>query len=176
MINKLITFLENNNRNIENCRICDLSIDKQKQQYHRNFAVHHINGNKKDNRINNIIILCSFCHYSIHFPTIPKAIELIKIKASQRLLNKSWEEVFGKEKAERMKRNIAIRNKEINWNLGKPKSEEHKRKMSEAFEGKTYEEIYGKDVAKMKKEKHSKFMKEFWKTKERNKLGQFVSK
>lgn len=49
--------LKENNRKIDECQIC-----KDKNNLH----IHHINGNKSDNRIRNLCIICCFCHHSIH--------------------------------------------------------------------------------------------------------------
>ena len=49
--------LKESNKNTEHCQICK---DKTKTQ------VHHINGNSKDNKIQNLGVVCSYCHHAIH--------------------------------------------------------------------------------------------------------------
>jgi len=71
--------------------------------------------------------------------------------------NKTWEELYGKEKAKQMKKNLA---EQTRIKFSKPKSEKHKQKISEYNQkyraGKSWEEIYGKEKAKLMKEKYLK--------------------
>jgi len=50
------TLLKSGKR-IDQCQICKEVIKTQ---------IHHINGNKKDNKINNLGVVCNYCHYAIH--------------------------------------------------------------------------------------------------------------
>ena len=49
--------LKKSNKNTEYCQICK---DKSKTQ------IHHVNGNPKDNKIQNLGVVCSYCHFAIH--------------------------------------------------------------------------------------------------------------
>jgi len=49
--------LKESKKDIVYCQICK---DKSKTQ------IHHINGNPKDNKIQNLGVVCSYCHFAIH--------------------------------------------------------------------------------------------------------------
>jgi hypothetical protein len=115
----LKNLLIKNNIDLFTCRIC--------QDNSKKIHIHHIDGNVENNHLNNLAVLCSYCHFAIHFK--PNSL---------------------------LQRNLGNK-----WNKDREFTIEHKKNLSKAFQNKTYEEIYGEEVAKNKKEKHSKFMKEF---------------
>lgn len=128
----LRNFLIGNQINVSSCRICK---EENIKPY-----IHHLDGNKLNNSLFNLAVLCFYCHFAIHF-----------------------------------KPNLLIkRNKTIIKELitGKSKSEEHKRKMSLAKKGKTYEEIYGNNGI-IKAKNQSVLMKTIVNNYKRNDLGRF---
>ena len=100
---------------------------------------------------------------------------------------------FGKHSEETKRKISEARKGQIPWNKGKYLSEEIRKKMSEAkkgkmpknikiltnwtkkFEGKTYEEIYGKEKAEKIKEKVSKNNAKIWLGKKRPEIGNKIS-
>lgn len=50
------------------CRLC--------KKYDR-LHIHHIDGNRKNNRLNNLVALCSHCHNYIHKTNLDKAIDKV---------------------------------------------------------------------------------------------------
>jgi hypothetical protein len=190
--NQLKQILEKNGKDISRCRICKMTNIENKSQYERSLSIHHIDGNKKNNNVGNIIPICSFCHFAIHHSNNK---------------GRSYKERFGEEKAERvsqiMRKNNAhywkdkIRPKEtrkkmseahlgnISGMKGKHHSKEAKQKMSKNLKGKlcqeerekrrkifilrnlsnkgkSYKEIYGIKKANEIQLKHSQNKKDYW--------------
>ena len=62
------------------CRLCDEGVYK----YHRH--THHIDGNNKNNILNNLVILCAKCHKNIHnkqFTVRANTLEELKSKFNE---------------------------------------------------------------------------------------------
>lgn len=48
------------------CQCCQKTNEQSILINHRSLAVHHINGNTKNNTLDNLITLCGECHKSLH--------------------------------------------------------------------------------------------------------------
>lgn len=79
--------------------------------------------------------------------------EKTKRKMSKVRRNKTWEEIFGKEKAKTMKEEMSENTKKM-W-----EDEEHRKKMSEIRKGKSYEELYGEEKGQELRKKRSETKK-----------------
>lgn len=64
--------LKDNGVNINKCASCGILKERTKRM-----CIHHINGNHADNRIGNLIALCSKCHLSIHLSKEKKPIKCL---------------------------------------------------------------------------------------------------
>ena len=76
-----------------------------------------------------------------------------KEKSRKRLKGKKYEEIYGEEKAIKIKKKMSISQQ------GRIQSEETRKKISEAQKGRTYEDIYGEEKAQEIKGKISKALK-----------------
>jgi hypothetical protein len=112
--------------------------------------VHHINGNKSDNRMENLQIVSSKEHVRIHRKGIPRTIEVRK---------KISEGNKGKIVSEETKRKISESNKGISKNLGRKHTEKTKKKISLSHVG-------NKDSIETRNKK-SESAKKAWKKRKR---------
>lgn len=48
------------------CQICNLSQEENLRKYRKKLNVHHIDGNKTNDKLDNLISLCNKCHSKVH--------------------------------------------------------------------------------------------------------------
>ena len=106
----------------------------------RSYEIHHIDGNKENNDLNNLMCISIEEHYLIHYQQKDyAACNLI----ADRLGNISF---YGWNHSEEIKRKISEANK------GKVLTEEHKRKLSELKKGKSLSEDHKRKMRKSRSE------------------------
>lgn len=146
----LLRLLGRMNIDISTCRICKCQ-DKR-------MNVHHIDGNHLNNKLNNLAIVCTFCHFAIHDNISKRE-------------GKSYEEIYGIERANEIKNKMVENhvgmsgkkwNKEQKINMSKKIKkvweDEYFRKNHKKGgfpKGKSYDEYYGKKRADRIREKMS---------------------
>ena len=64
---------QDNGKDLNTCEICKWIedknipvIDKEKKSKSKRMCVHHTDGNRNNNKIQNLNVLCYFCHFAIH--------------------------------------------------------------------------------------------------------------
>jgi hypothetical protein len=110
-----------------------------KDQLGRSYEIHHIDGNRKNNELSNLIYVSMEDHYKIHLYQkdyeaafiIAQKINL-RLEESIHINQKMAETKKGKKLSEETKRKISEAHK------GKKHSEETKRKIGEAHQGKKH--------------------------------------
>jgi hypothetical protein len=95
----LRNFLIKNNMDVSICRICRNNLKR--------IYIHHTNGNVIDNKINNLVVLCSFCHHAIHFK--PNSL----IERNKTIIK---ELIKGKLKSEETKKRMSLAKKDKTYN------------------------------------------------------------
>jgi len=113
------SILKRNNIPFINCRFCNDNLKR--------IEIHHIDGNFLNNNIKNLIVLCSYCHWAIHY----KPNSLIK-RNKKNLWNKdrefseehkknmslckkgkTYEEIYGKENGKMKAENHSLLMKKL---------------------------------------------------------------
>ena len=112
----------------------DIPIDENGRSY----EIHHIDGNRKNNSLQNLICISIYEHYKIHLKNGQiHAANLIANRMNKPLLT-------GHHCTDDVKKKIS------NSKKGKPKSEIHKQKMSEAKKGKIFTSEHKNNLKKTK--------------------------
>lgn len=111
----LRNILKRNNIPFNNCRFCNDFLER--------IEIHHTDGNFLNNDVRNLVVLCSYCHWAIHF----KPNQLMK-----RNIGNQWNK--GREFTDEHKKNMSLCKKdktylEIYGDNGIIKAENHSKIM-----------------------------------------------
>ena len=112
---------------------------------YKDMDIHHIDGNKQNNKLNNLVYMTRAEHMSLHHKG--KSINYQRFGKDAPM--------YGKHHSEETKHKISESHKGLNiWSKGKCLSDETKRKLSEALKGKHHSEETKHKMSESHKGKH----------------------